>query len=203
MKPGTSNFHELFFSPGPHSAQLPDHTATLLSHDTRLGQLAPKKGYRDTHTFLSPHRDPNFPNSPPPPKIGTTPLLCAPLYRYTSPTTTTPRSLHIIHPNPPAEPHIPFSTGGPRPPAHPRGWQGRAGSGRAGPSRHLTPHTAARGQEMGPPARRYLLDASRQPGPEVVVADVELHVDVHGGGSRARRTAPPPGGAPAPGPLCS
>lgn len=89
-----------------------------------------------------------------------------------------------------------------RPPSGLAG-QDRAGSGRSGPSRHLTPHTAARGQEMRPPARRYLLDASRQPGPEVVVADVELHVDVHGGGSRARRTAPPPGGAPAPGPLCS
>lgn len=164
--------------------------------------LPPKKDIETLRSFCL-HTE--IPISPidPPPKIGTTPLLCAPLYRYTSPTTTTPRSLHIMHPNPPAEPHIPFSTGGPRPPAHPRGWQGRAGSGRAGPSRHLTPHTAARGQEMGPPARRYLLDASRQPGPEVVVADVELHVDVHGGGSRARRTAPPPGGAPAPGPLCS
>lgn len=150
------------FSPGPHSAQLPDHTATLLSHDTRLGQLAPKKGYRDTHTFLSPHRDPNFPNSPPPPKIGTTPLLCAPLYRYTSPTTTTPRSLHIMHPNPPAEPHIPFSTGGPRPPTHPRGWQGRAGQGRAGPGRaEPPPHPAHRCPRPGDEAARTALPAWR------------------------------------------
>lgn len=169
--------------------------------------LPPKKDIETLRSFCLHTEIPISPIAPAP-KIGTTPLLCAPLYRYTSPTTTTPRSLHIMHPNPPAEPHIPFSTGGPRPPAHPRGWQGRAGQGRVGPgraepSRHLTPHTAARGQEMRPPARRYLLDASRQPGPEVVVADVELHVDVHGGGSRARRTAPPPGGAPAPGPLCS
>lgn len=83
-------------------------------------------------------------------------------------------------PNPPVPTERPTRPAGP--PALSRGRQGRVPG--------VPPPLP--GPAAGHP---HLPDAGGQPGPGVIVADVELHVDVHG--EQAGPRAPPPGGAPA------
>lgn len=85
----------------------------------------------------------------------------------------------------------------------------RGGSPTAGRFGAQAPEASPRprpgGQCGRAPGQRYLLDAGGQAAPRVVVADVELHVDVHGGAGpgwtgpdRAGRSSQPAaGGAPA------
>lgn len=151
------------FSPGPHSAQLPDHTATLLSDDTRLGQLAPKKGYRDTQIFLSPHRDPDFPNRPPPKDRHHPTPMCPSLQIHIPNHHYTPLSPHYTPKSSSRAPHSLLHrwAEAARPPSGLAG-QGRAGQGRAGPGRaEPPPHPAHRCPRPGDEAARTALPAWR------------------------------------------